>query len=169
MRSPNRFTVVFQQMQLQSLDLSPFEVQTRPPPAELGRLLESKERPNRPILRLRFGDLTAGLPIRDVWSACCELLLAAELLREGRLDRFVLDVEHVFDVAYAGSVVLCRFSSEHVFAVSREEFASALEQVVEQILSGTSCPPVMLIAARWAASAIRSRPYSYRFSDSLLM
>ena len=156
-------------MQLQSLDLSPFEVQTRPPPAELGRLLESKERASQPILRLCFGDLTAGLPIRDVWSACCELLLAAELVREGRLNRFVLDVEHVFDVSCSGSVILCRFSSEHVFAVSREEFASALDRVVEQILSGTSCPSVMLIAARWAASTIRARPYSYRFSDSLLM
>jgi hypothetical protein len=156
-------------MQLPSVDLSRFELQTQPPPADLGRLLESKAHMPQAILQMRFGDLTAGLPIRDVWSACCEVLLAAELVREGRLNRFVLDVEHVFDVTCAGSVVLCRFSSEHVFAVSREEFASALERVVEQILSGTSCPPVMLIAARWAASAIRARPYSYRFSDSPLM
>src|SRR5437764_8551582 len=125
--------------QLQSLDLSPFEVQTRPPPAELGRLLESKERATQPVLRLRFGELTAGLPIRDVWSACCELLLAAELVREGRLNRFVLDVEHVFDVSCSGRVALCRFSSEHVFAVSREEFPSALERMVGQIRSGTCC------------------------------
>src|SRR5438445_5600883 len=156
-------------VQLHSLDRSPFEVQTRPPPAELGRLLERKERASQPILRLRFGDVTAGLPIRDVWSACCELLLEAELVREGRLDRFVLDVENVFDVLCTDKLVLCRFSSEHVFAVARDDFASALERVVEQILSGTSCPPVMLIGARWGAAAIRARPYSHRFSDSMLM
>ena len=59
--------------------------------------------------------------------------------------------------------------AEHVFAVSREDFASALEDVVEQIFSGTSCPQLMHVAARWGASAIRALPYSYRFSDSLLM
>ena len=71
--------------------------------------------------------MSAGLPICDVWSACCELFLEAQLVREKRLNRFVLDVEHVFDVSCTGSVVLCRFSPEHVFAVSRDEFASALE------------------------------------------
>lgn len=156
-------------MPLQSLDLVSFRIETQPPPAELGRSLETSECPIRPVLRLRFGEVAAGLRIRDVWSACCELLLAAELAREKRLDRFVLDVEHVFDVSCATSVVLCRFSNEHVFAVSRDEFAQALEEIVKEILSGTSCPGVMLIAARWGASAIRARPYSYKFSDSLLM
>lgn len=126
-------------------------------------------KPRQAVLQLRFGELAAGLPIADIWSTCCELLLEAQLVRERRLNRFVLDAEHVFDVSCAASVVLCRFSSEHVFAVSREEFATALERVVEEILTGTSCPQVMLIAARWAASTIRAQPYSYRFSDSLLM
>jgi hypothetical protein len=156
-------------MPLCSLDLSPFSVQTRPAPQDLGRALERRESIAQPVLQLRFGEMTAGLAIPDVWSACCELLLEAELVRERRLDRFVLDVEHVFDVSCAANVVLCRFSSEHVFAVSREKFASALDGLVEQILSGTSCPRVMLIAARRAASEIRARPYSSRFSDSLLM
>jgi hypothetical protein len=153
----------------QSIAPSSFEVQTRPAPAELGRALEQQIAPIQPVLQLRFGESTAGLPISDVWSACCELLLEAELVREGRLDRFVLDVEHVFDVLCTDKLVLCRFSSEHVFAVAREDFAAALERVVEQILSGTSCPPVMLIGARWGAAAIRARPYSHRFSDSMLM
>jgi len=156
-------------MPLRSLDLSSFEVQTQPPPAELGRLLESKACVARPVLRLRFGELVAGLPIPDVWSACCELLLEAQLVRERRLNRFVLDLEHVFDVSGAGSVVLCRFSPEHVFAVSRDDFASALEEVVDQIFAGTSCPRLMHVAARWGASALRALPYAYRFSDSLLM
>jgi hypothetical protein len=155
-------------MGLSTLELSSFEVQTRPAPAELGQALEKEISIGRPVLQLRFGNEAAGLPIRDVWSACCELLLTAELARERRLNRFVFDLEHVFDVACAAEVVLCRFSNEHVFAVSREDFAAALETGVERILAGTSCPPVMLIAARSAASAIRARPYSYRFSDSPL-
>ena len=156
-------------MLLQSIDLLPFAVQTSPTPAELGRALESKTKIGNPVLQLRFGEVAAGLPISDVWSACCELLLEAQLVRERRLNRFVLDLEHVFDVSCAGSVVLCRFSSEHVFAVSRDDFASALEDVVDRIFSGTSCPRLMHVAARWGASALRALPYSYRFSDSLLM
>jgi hypothetical protein len=156
-------------MLLQSIDLSPFIAQTSPAPAELGRALESKTNIGQPVLQLRFGEVTAGLPISDVWSACCELLLEAQLVRERRLNRFVLDLEHVFDVSCAGSVVLCRFSPEHVFAVSRDEFAAAIEGVVDQIFSGTSCPRLMHVAARWGASALRALPYSYRFSDSLLM
>jgi hypothetical protein len=156
-------------MLLQSIDLLPFAVQTSPTPAELGRALESKTKIGNPVLQLRFGEVAAGLPISDVWSACCELLLEAQLVRERRLNRFVLDLEHVFDVSCAGSVVLCRFSSEHVFAVSRDDFASGLEDVVDRIFSGTSCPRLMHVAARWGASALRALPYSYRFSDSLLM
>src|SRR5438045_4097730 len=156
-------------MLLQSIDLSPFIAQTSPAPAELGRALETKASIGHPVLQLRFGEVTAGLPISDIWSACCELLLEAQLVRERRLNRFVLDLEHVFDVSCAGSVVLCRFSPEHVFAVSRDDFASALEEVVDQIFAGTSCPRLMHIAARWGASALRALPYSYRFSDSLLM
>src|SRR6266550_5102469 len=102
-----------------TLDLSSFQVQTRPAPAELGRALEMKASIAQPVLQLRFGEKAAGLPIRDVWSACCELLLAAELVRERRLDRFVFDLEHVFDVSRGVDVVVCRFSSEHLFAVSR--------------------------------------------------
>ena len=156
-------------MLLQSIDLSSFVVLTSPAPAVLGRALENRTSIAHPVLQLRFGKVAAGLPISDVWSACCELLLEAQLVRERRLNRFVLDLEHVFDVSCAGSVVLCRFSPEHVFAVSREDFASGLEEVVDQIFAGTSCPRLMHVAARWGASALRALPYSYRFSDSLLM
>src|SRR4051812_43073496 len=109
-------------MLLQSLELSSFEALTCPAPAELGRALESRESIGQPVLRLRFGEASAGIPMHDVWSACCELLLEAQLVRERRLNRFVLDVEHVFDVSCAENVVLCRFSPEHVFAVSRDDF-----------------------------------------------
>jgi len=156
-------------MLLESINLSSFLVRTWPAPAELGRALERRTSVSPVVLQLRFGDEAAGLPISDVWSACCELLLQAQLVRERRLNRFVLDLEHVFDVSCGGSVVLCRFSPEHVFAVSRDDFASALESVVEQIFAGTSCPRLMHVAARWGASALRALPYSHRFSDSLLM
>jgi len=152
-----------------SLELYHFEVTTTPRPEELGKALEHNSRLGDAVLRLRFGDLAAGLAISDLWSACCELLLEAELVREGKLDRFVLDVEHVFDVLCAGDIILCRFSKEHVFAVSRETFASSLERVVDEIFDGTTSPQLMRIAARWGASSIRAQPYSYRFSDSLLM
>ena len=155
-------------MLLGTLELSSFGAVTRPAPVELGRALEGRAN-TRPVLQLHFGEMVAGLPISDVWSACCELLLQAQLAREMRLDRFVLDLEQVFEVTCAGSAILCRFSSEHVFAVSREGFALALERVVEQIFAGTSCPSLMHIAACWGASTIRALPYSYRFSDSLLM
>lgn len=151
------------------LELSHFEITTSPPPSELGQALEQNARVGEATLRLRFGDLAAGLAISDVWSACCELLLQAELVREAKLDRFVLDVEYVFDVLCARDVVICRFSKEHLFAVSRKEFAASLERIVDEIFAGTTSPAVMRIAARWGASAIRAQPYSYRFSDSLLM
>ena len=156
-------------MTLLSLELIPFQARTSPSEADLGRALENRTRVGPPVLQLHFGEMIAGLPIPDVWSACCELLLQAQLVRERKLNRFVLDLEHVFDVSCADSVVLCRFSPEHVFAVSREAFASSLEQVVERIFSGTTCPHLMYVAARWGASAIRALPYSYRFSDSPLM
>lgn len=152
-----------------AIEPSSFVVTTSPDPALLGRSLEGGPLPRRPALQLRFGDVVAGLPIPDLWSACCELLLEAQLVREGLLDRFVLDVEHVFDVSCSDGAVLCRFSPEHVFLVDAEEFASALEHAVDQIFAGTSCPRLMHIAARWSASSIRAQPYSYRFSDSTLI
>lgn len=146
-----------------------FSVRTMPPPEELGRTLEDKSKLRRATIQLRFGREVAALAIRDVWSACCELLLAAKLVREGKLDRFILDVEQVFDIVYDGDLMLCVFSPEHRFPVPVEDFARSLELIVADILAGTSCPRVMHIAAEWGASEIRAQPYSSRFSDSLLM
>jgi hypothetical protein len=151
------------------LELAHFEVTTSPQPSELGRALEQNSHIGDATLRLRFGDLATGLPISDLWSACCELILQAELVREEKLDRFVLDVDHVFDISYAEDAILCRFSRDHLFAVLRTEFASSLDRVVDEILAGTTNPAVMRIAAGWGASSIRAQPYSFRFSDSLLM
>ena len=149
--------------------LEGFSVRTIPAPEQLGRTLEDRTKLRRATIQLRFGNEVAALAIRDVWSACCELLLAANLVRERKLDRFILDVEQVFDIVYDGDLMLCAFSPEHRFAVAVEVFARSLEQVVEDILAGTSCPGVMRIAAQWGASEIRAQPYSSRFSNSLLM
>lgn len=154
--------------QLQWDRLATFRAETRPAPAELGKALERNALPTQARLCLSFGDRIAGIPISDLWSVCCELLLQAQLVREGRLHRFVIDLEHVFDVACMRSVILCRFSPEHVFVVDKEEFAASLEELVGGIFAGTHCPSVMQIAADWAASEIRARPYAHRFSDFLL-
>jgi hypothetical protein len=119
-------------------------------------------------LRLHFGEQIARIAISDLWSVCCELVLQAQLVREARLDHFIIDVEQIFDLAYDEDQLLCVFSREHLFAVSRDDFAAALDQVVDNIFEATQCPRLMHIAARWGASAIRAQPYSYRFSDSVL-
>lgn len=154
--------------QLHADHLSAFKVQTWPPPRDLGRALERNVQMPGARLQLRFGEQVASLSVTDLWSTCCELLLQAQLIRESTLDRFVVDVEHIFDLRYDSGVVLCTFSQEHVFAVDPQGFAESLEQTVAEIFEGTSCPGLMHIAANWAASNIRSQPYSYRFSDSLL-
>ena len=148
--------------------LAPFEIRISPRPTELGRALEDNVRRTGTLLQLCFGEQVAGFGVEDLWSACCERLLTAQLVREARLDHFVLDVEQVFDLAYQGEQLVCSFSREHVFAVRREEFAAALEHLVEEIFAATSCPRLMHIAARWGASSIRGLPYSIRFSDSVL-
>lgn len=149
-------------------DRPSFSARTSPTARELGRSLERKAQLSGALLQLHFGDQVARLPISDLWSVCCELLLQAQLVREGRLDHFVVDVEQIFDLAYEGDLLICTFSREHVFAVPRDDFAAALEQLVDEILGATSCPKIMQIGASWGASAIRAQPYCYRFSDSAL-
>jgi len=145
-----------------------FEVRTSPPPSELGRALQDNSSADRVQLQLHFGEQVARISISDLWSACCELLLQAQLVRESRLDHFIIDVEQIFDLAYDDDQLLCIFSREHVFAVARDQFADSLEHAVDEIFAATSCPGVMRIAAAWGASAIRGQPYSFRFSDSVL-
>lgn len=148
--------------------LSSFEVRTWPQPGELGRALEQNIPVPGCFLQLRFDGQAAGFAVADPWSLCCELLLQAQLVRERRLDHFVLDLEQIFELSYLGGLALCVFSREHVFAVSSDAFAESIEHLVEEILAGTTCPRVMQIAARWSASTIRAQPYSHKFSDSLL-
>ena len=87
-----------------------FRATTSPSPAELGRALEENAAVGSALLEMHFGAAVARVPISDLWSACCELLLQAELVRETLLDHFVLDVERIFDISYEG---------EHSFARSR--------------------------------------------------
>jgi hypothetical protein len=148
--------------------LLPFAVGTSPSADRLGRALESNQRVEGMQIRLEFGEEVARIPISDLWSVCCELLLQAQLVRETKLDHFIIDVEQIFDLAYDADQLLCIFSKEHLFAVSRAHFAAALEKAVDEIFAATSCPRLMRIAAAWGASAIRAQPYSSRFSDSVL-
>ena len=143
-----------------------FEARTSLDPAKLGRALEAGALIKGAVIQLHFGDDVARLPVSDLWSGCCELLFQAELVREARLDHFVFDVERIFDLSYDGERLLCTFSKEHVFVVSRSQFADALEHLVQSIFSGTSCPALMRAGAAWGAASIRSQPYFYRFSES---
>lgn len=145
----------------------PFEVRTVPVATEIGRALEGNQPTEGAVLQLHFGGEVASLPIPDPWSGCCELLLQAELVREGRLDHFIFDVERIFDLSYDGHRLTCAFSREHVFTVSRTEFAEALERLVQGIFAGTTCPRLMRAGAAWGAASIRSQPYYYRFSESV--
>jgi len=154
--------------QLRLDQIARVEARFAPSPSELGKALDNNERAPRASLQLRFGEQVAGLAVADLWSACCELLFAAGLVREGRLDHFVLDVEQVFELSYAGDLVFCIFSPEHAFAVSREEFAASLEQAVDELFAHTACPGLMRIAASWGASSLRALPYAFRFSESAL-
>ena len=146
-----------------------FEARTWPAPQALGRALERNQRVPRALLQLSFGGQVAGLGISDIWSLCCELLLNAQLVRERTLDHFVLDADQIFDLSYSGELLFCTFSREHVFAVSREDFASALEHLVGDIFAATAAPSVMQIGAQWGASAIRGLPYAFRFSEAELI
>jgi hypothetical protein len=154
--------------QLRRDQVTSFEIGISPPPAELGQALESNTRRANTLLQFHFGENVAGLAIEDLWSSCCELLLNAQLVREAKLDHFVIDVEQIFELSYAGELLFCIFSREHVFAVSREGFAASLEHLVEQIFAETTCPRLMRVAAAWGVSSIRGLPYSCRFSDSVL-
>ena len=155
--------------QLRLDEFSSFEARTSPAPEALGRALERNQRVPGALLQLSFDGQVAGLGISDIWSACCELLLNAQLVREGVLDHFVLDAEQIFDLSYAGELLFCTFSREHVFAVIREDFASSLEQLVGDIFAATASPSVMRIGAQWGASAIRGLPYAFRFSEAELI
>lgn len=155
--------------QLRLDEFLPFQARSWPAPEALGRAVERNERVPGALLQLSFGGQVAGLAISDIWSACCELLLNAQLVREGMLDHFVLDAEQIFDLSYAGELLFCTFSCEHVFTVSREDFASSLEQLVDGIFAATASPGVMRIGAQWGASAIRGLPYAIRFSGSDLI
>lgn len=146
-----------------------FAIRVSPDPIALGKALESNHALGGTYLQLRFGDQAAGFPIADLWSACCELLLEAQLAREEKLDHFVIDAERIFEICYSGDLLICMFSREHVFAVPKAEFAAALDHVVDQIFAGTSCPRLMRVAARWGASTLRALPYAARFTGSTLV
>jgi hypothetical protein len=150
-------------------EVGSFAVRISPSPSELGRSLESNVRRTGALLQFRFGELVTGFAINDLWSACCELLLNAQLVREGRLDHFVLDVEQIFELSYKGDELHCVFSRELVLAVARDGFATALEHVVDEVFAATTCPRLMRIAAGWGAASLRGLPYSCRFSDTALI
>ena len=146
-----------------SKEAVPFELWTTPAVDELGKALETQARLEF-CLHFGFGPSIASEQIPDVWSACCELRLQAELVRSRELIHFVLDAKELFDVSYDGDLVICRYSAEHVFPVRLEDFASAIDRLLADVTRATTFPRLTEIAIESRAGLIRGQPYFYRFS-----
>jgi hypothetical protein len=141
----------------------PFELGTTPSPEKLGKALE-EQASFEFCLHFGFGDNVASEQIPDVWSACCELRLQSQLVRERNLTHFVVDARELFDASYADDLVICTYSIEHVFPVRLEEFASSIDGLLADIARATTYPRLTDIAIDRGASLIRAQPYFYRFS-----
>jgi hypothetical protein len=148
---------------------SPFSAWTTPAPELLGKSLADPSHPVPALLHLSFGDAVAHVEFDDVWSTCCVLLLQADLVREKKLNHFVIDVEQLFAISYRGDLLVCRWSIDHVFTVRAEAFAKSLELVATKILGAASSPAVMSLRARSNAWLIRGQPYSSKFSRAWLI
>jgi hypothetical protein len=140
-----------------------FGLGTTPSPEKLGKALEERASFDF-CLHLGFGANVASEQIPDVWSACCELRLQSQLVRERQLTHFVIDARELFDATYADDLVICSYSREHVFPVRLEEFASSIDGLIADIARATSYPRLTDIAIERGASLIRAQPYFYRFS-----
>lgn len=141
----------------------PFTLWTTPSADRLGQILEAQAS-REFCLHFGFGSSIASEQVPDVWSACCELRLQSELVRSQQLTHFVLDARDLFDVAYDGDLVICRYSKEHVFPVRLEEFALAIDGFLANVARATTYPRLTEIAIERRAALIRGQPYFYRFS-----
>lgn len=115
----------------------PFQVRLNPSAPEIGRLRKQGTATSAVFL-FSFADATASHRVKDVWTACCEIYLQAQLARSAELHSFYLDDEQLFEMAYVDDAIICSWSPEHVFAVKRAEFVASIETLVEQVLAGVS-------------------------------
>jgi hypothetical protein len=144
----------------------PFELGTTPSPEKLGKALEDRASSFEFCLHFGFGANVASEQIPEVWSACCELRLQSQLIRQRQLTHFVVDARELFDASYDDDLLICSYSIEHLFPVRLEEFASSIDGLLADIVRSTSYPRLMDIAIERGASLIRAQPYFYRFSDA---
>jgi hypothetical protein len=110
-----------------------FKLSVKAPPSDL-RSPWDEDAPASAVLRFSFGDLTASQLVGDIWLACCEIYLQAQLAKQSRLDGFYLNGEQLFTIAYFDDVVLCSWSRDHMFAVKQRELVDSFEALVEQAL-----------------------------------
>jgi hypothetical protein len=95
--------------------------------------------------------------VKDVWAACCEIYLQAQLIRQAHLHSFSLDGVRLFDISYVDDALVCQWSVEHVFVVEKEDFATSCETLVQQVLAETS-DPRRADFVQLGASLITTRP-----------
>lgn len=122
---------------LDRLPLLPFRLNVRPSASELGRACEQDARAAAVFL-FRFGDATASHRVDNVWVACCEIFLQAQLVRQAQLHSFSLNGEQLFEISYFNDAAVCSWSPEHVFAVDKREAVDAFESFVQQVLAASS-------------------------------
>jgi len=140
----------------ESLPTLPFELKMRPSASEVGRLWV-RGTPTEAVVLFCFGSATASQRVRDVWTACCEIYLQAQLARRGQPHWFSLLGEQLFEIFYVDRALVCTWSPEHVFAVDQGEFACSCETLVEQVVAETSNLGFQEFV-RLGASLILSRP-----------
>ena len=86
--------------------------------------------------RFSFGSASAAVHVPDVWTSCCELYLQAQLAAREKLPVLSLGGQRRFTLTNVTGIIVCQWSREHIFAVRKREFVSAIETLVDRFLAG---------------------------------
>ena len=111
-----------------------FRLALKPSAVEIGRICATGKRVEA-IFLFSFGEATASHRVDDVWTACCEMYLQAQLAEQSDLQSFRLAGEELFTLRHEGDVVVCSWSRHHIFAVQKREFVRSLESLIDQVLA----------------------------------
>lgn len=111
-----------------------FRLALKPSAGEISRFCAT-EKQAEAVFLFSFGEATASHRVNDVWTACCELYLQAQLVEQSNLRSLRLAGEELFTVKYVGDVVVCTWSSQHVFAVPKGKLVMSFESLIDQVLA----------------------------------
>lgn len=141
------------------LQIVDFNLRANPSAAELSSSFKECNA-TEAVFLFSFGDATASHRVSDAWRSCCELYIQAEFLRRSQLREFWLAGERLFGLRYFDQdELLCTWSRDHVFLVSRTQVAASLETLVQHSL-GEATNPRMNEFVRLGASLLESSPYA---------